>query len=60
MEAELVYYRRRAAEERVAASAAPSERVRSVHLDLAIRYDERVVALAAEQRRSEMHLVSAA
>jgi hypothetical protein len=60
MEAELVYYRRRAAEERAAAAAAPSKRVRAVHLDLAMRYDERVVALAADQRRTEIHLVSAA
>jgi hypothetical protein len=34
--------------------------VRAVHLDLAMRYDERVVALAAEERRTEIHLVSAA
>jgi hypothetical protein len=60
MEADLVYYRRRSAEERAAAAAAPSEKVRLVHLDLAVRYDERVVALAAEQRRSEIHLVTAA
>jgi hypothetical protein len=60
MEADLVYYRRRSAEERAAAAAATSERVRAVHLDLAMRYDERVVALAAEQRRCEIHLVSAA
>jgi hypothetical protein len=60
MEADLVYYRRRSAEERAAAAAAPSEKVRSIHLDLAVRYDERVVALAAEQRRSEIHLVTAA
>ena len=60
MEADLVYYRRRAAEERTAAAAAPSRRVRAVHLDLAVRYDARVASLTAEQRRSEIHLVSAA
>jgi hypothetical protein len=60
MEADLVYYRRRSAEERAKAAAACDKRVRAVHLDLAVRYDERVVALAAEQRRSEMHLVTAA
>jgi hypothetical protein len=60
MEAALVYYRRRSAEERAAALAAANEKVRAIHLDLAMRYDERVVALAAEQRRAEMHLVSAA
>jgi hypothetical protein len=60
MEAALVYYRRRSAEERAAALAARNEKVRAIHLDLAMRYDERVVALAAEQRRAEMHLVSAA
>jgi hypothetical protein len=60
MDADLVYYRRRSAEERAAAAGARNESVRAVHLDLAMRYDERIVALAAEQRRSEMHLVSAA
>jgi len=60
MEADLVYYRHRAAEERTAAAAAPSRRVRAVHLDLAVRYDARVASLTAEQRRSEIHLVSAA
>jgi len=60
MVSDLVYYRQRSAEERAAAAAAPSERVRAVHLDLAMRYDERLVSLAAEQRRSEIHLVSAA
>jgi len=60
MEADLVYYRHRAAEERTAAAAAPSRRVRAVHLNLAVRYDARVASLTAEQRRSEIHLVSAA
>ena len=60
METDLVYYRRRSAEERAAAAAARNKKVRAVHLDLAMRYDERVVALAAEQRRSEIHLVTAA
>jgi hypothetical protein len=60
MEAELAYYRRRSAEERAAAVNARNKKVRAVHLDLAMRYDERAVALAADQRRSEMHLVPAA
>ena len=60
MEADLVYYRRRSAEERSAAAAAHNRKVRAVHLHLAMLYDERVVALAAEQRRSEIHLVTAA
>jgi hypothetical protein len=60
MKDDLGYYRRRSAEERAAASTARNERVRAVHLDLAMRYDARVVALAAEQRRAEIHLVSAA
>jgi hypothetical protein len=60
MEPDLNYYRRRSSEERAAAAAARNDKVRAVHLDLAMRYDERVVALAAAQRRSEMHLVSAA
>ena len=60
MEADLTYYRRRSAEELAAAAATRNKKVRAVHLDLATRYDERVVSLAAEQRRSEMHLVPAA
>jgi hypothetical protein len=60
MESGLVYYSRRSAEERAAAAVARHPKVKAVHLDLANRYDERIAALAAEQRRSEIHLVPAA
>lgn len=60
MEADLVYYRRRSAEERIAAAAAHDPKVRAIHVDLAMRYEDRIDALVAEHRRSEIHLVSAA
>jgi hypothetical protein len=60
METDLVYYRRRSAEEKAAAKAALDPRVRRVHVDLARRYDERIAALTTERGQSHLHLVSAA
>ncbi|MFL6722455.1 MAG: hypothetical protein ACJ8FT_11745 [Sphingomonas sp.] len=60
MEADLAYYRRRAAQEAAAAVAAPLGAVRDVHLELARRYDERVACLEAERQRADIHLVTAA
>jgi hypothetical protein len=60
MEADLVYYRRRSSAERAAAAATRDQKVRSIHLQLAKHYEERIAALEAERRRAEMHLVSAA
>jgi hypothetical protein len=60
MELDLVYYRRRSAEERAAAGAALHSKVRSVHLELARCYDERVQALETEIQGAATHLVSAA
>ena len=60
MEADLVYYRRRSAEERAAAVSARNSKVRAVHRELAKHYGERLAALEAEHRRSEIHLVTAA
>jgi hypothetical protein len=59
MEADLVYYRRRAAEERSAAALAINEKVRAVHLELAIAYDHRGDRLAVPDD-AKLHLVSAA
>ena len=60
MEADLIYYRRRSAEEAAAAEAAQLPRVREVHLELARGYDARVAELDAEQRRAQIRLVDAA
>jgi hypothetical protein len=60
MEADLVYYRRRSAEESLAAAAALDTRVRRVHLDLAQRYLDRVAALEPHPSHSHLRLVSAA
>jgi hypothetical protein len=54
MEADLVYYRRRFAEESQAAAAALDSRAQQVHLELARRYSERIAAL--ETQRNELHL----
>lgn len=60
MDAELGYYRRRIAEESAAAASASDQTVRSVHLELVRRYEERIVALQAQERRAQMHLIGAA
>jgi hypothetical protein len=60
MEADLAYYQRRSREEAAAAAAAEHQGVRAAHLELRRRYEERIAGLGAEQRRSEIHLISAA
>ena len=60
MEKDLVYFRRRLAEERAAARSAVHPSVRSAHHELAHLYEERVAELQARGRRVEMRLVSAA
>jgi hypothetical protein len=60
MEADLVYYRRRFAEESQAATAALDSRVRQVHLELARRYSERIAALKTERVELHLRLVPAA
>ena len=60
MEADLAYYRRRCAEERIAAASAANAKVRQIHLDLAAAYDERTASLDAHNGNSRLHLVSAA
>jgi len=60
MEADLVYYRRRAAEEARAAGQANDIRVREVHLDLARRYQERAADLEVQRVDAHLSLVPAA
>jgi hypothetical protein len=60
MKADLIYYARRSAEEKAAAAEARDPRVRDAHLEFARSYDQRISTINAEQRRSEMRLVSAA
>jgi hypothetical protein len=59
MEADLVYYRRRSAEEANAAEAAFHPNVRHVHLELAAGYEQRVAELEAERVEAGLHLVAA-
>jgi uncharacterized membrane protein len=60
MEAEISYYRRRAAEEAEAAAAAIDAQVRQIHLELRRQYDQRIAILEAEMRRAQIHVVDAA
>ena len=60
MEADLSYYRRRSVEERTAAAAAPSIRVREIHLELAAAYEQRTSRLETPDRNAALHLVPAA
>lgn len=46
MENDQVYFTRRAAEERLAAMRSANTVVREAHLEMARRYDERIVALS--------------
>ena len=60
MEADLIYYRRRSAEERTAAVSAVNAKVREIHLELAAAYEQRITTLEAHNGNSRLHLVSAA
>jgi hypothetical protein len=60
MESDLIYYRRRAAEETAAAVAVQNMKVKQVHLELARRYSVRVTDLEAEPTRERLRLISAA
>jgi len=59
MEADLGYFRRRAAEERAAAAGSANRKARGVHLELAWRYDQCVEALDAESSGAQLRLVPA-
>jgi len=50
MDTDLAYYRRRSADEQAAAAATRDPKIGAIHLELARRYDERVVALSSRQR----------
>jgi hypothetical protein len=60
MEADLVYYRRRSAEERTAAASSPDANVRRIHLELAAAYEQRTASLEAHNGNFGLRLVSAA
>jgi len=57
MEADVVYYRRRTAQEMAAAEAAIDRKVRQVHLEMARRYGERLSALEVGQAGPQLHLI---
>jgi hypothetical protein len=60
MEADLIYYRRRSAQEAAAATFASNSKAKIAHLELARLYSERIDALQAEPKHTELHLVGAA
>jgi hypothetical protein len=60
MERDAVYYRRRLAEEKGAAIHAPHPAARAAHLEMAARYEERLVALEADAQQDPLHLVDVA
>jgi hypothetical protein len=60
MEADVNYYRRRAAEETSRAAASTDPHVRRIHLELSRQYDQRITKLEAEMRRAQLHIVHAA
>jgi len=60
VEVDLVYYRRRSAEERTAAAASHNVKVREIHLELAAAYDQRAATLEAHNGNSTLRLVPAA
>ena len=60
MDKDLAYYRRRSAEETLAARSATNAAARTAHRELARLYDERTASLETLHRRAEVHLVSAA
>jgi len=57
METDLIYFRRRASEERTAAVRAPDARAQHAHLEMAERYDEKVRTAAHEEGR-RLHVVA--
>jgi len=60
MEADLLYYARRSAEERAAAALTPNEKARLAHLELARCYAEQIARIEVERRRAEFYVVTAA
>ena len=60
MERDAVYWARRVAEERTAAIHAVHPRARDAHLEMSVRYEERLKALEAGQSQAPLHLVDVA
>ena len=60
MESDADYFGRRAVQERKAALGAADSKVRECHLQFAEMYEHRVRIIRAEERRSAVHLVTAA
>ena len=60
MESDVLYFGRRASEERRAAMKAAHPGVRQAHLDMAQRYDDLVTAIAAREERLGLNLPSVA
>jgi hypothetical protein len=60
MEADISYYRRRAAEESRAAAASTDPHVQRIHLELGRHYDQRISKLETDFRRAQLHVVDAA
>lgn len=60
MEGDAAYYSRRAREERAASLSATHPNARQAHRTMADAYDLRLSEMAFDDRRSAIHLVSAA
>lgn len=60
MESDLVYFRRRASEERTAALQARHPRARQTHIAMAERYEDLVRAITARDRELGLDQVHAA
>lgn len=59
MDSDVVYYTRRAIDEREAALAAETEKARQSHLELAKAYESRLIELRAKKTRSTLTIVTA-
>lgn len=59
MDKDLIYYRRRRAEEQAAEDLALNPKVRAAHRRLVAGYDERIAALEQSDTITELHLVRA-
>jgi hypothetical protein len=60
MEADTVYFARRASEEREAAMKSLHPAARAAHLDMAARYDDLASAIQVRERLLGLHLIDVA
>jgi len=60
MEGDVVYFGRRANEERIAAMKAPHPQARKAHLEMAERYADLATAIASREARFHLNPKSAA